>query len=71
MTRRRFVLANGRRNEKAIEDALTRRLHHYTLFNQHCPGILSAEEWRLDVVVALEADVLLEGLQIDRLQEMN
>ena len=71
MTRRRFILANGRRNEAAIEEALLRRLQHYKLFNEHVPGVISADEWRLDVLVSLETDVLLEGLQQDRLQEMN
>ena len=71
MTRRRFVLANGRRNEAAIEAALNQRLNHYKLFNQEIPGLISADEWRLDVIVALESEVMLEGLQQDRLQEMN
>lgn len=71
MTRRRFILANGRRNEAAIEEALQQRLQHYKTFNEHIPGVMSADQWRLDVIVALEAEIVLEGIQNARLKEMN
>lgn len=62
----RFLHADGRRNQAAIDRALAARIGHWAEFNRHVPGLVSSEEWARDVAEALAVEIQIEERRLNR-----